>query len=369
MSCTCCTTPSTLRATGARRYLPVIVGAAALAALLGWSVFPGLVPGGATAHAAQPDPHAAHSPAAAEAYACPMKCEGAKTYAAPGKCPVCTMALKKVAGGAYYATVRRVPDGAAPGANAINAGKAATLRITLKEPSGDTVTKVDTVHEKPLHLLIVSKDLSFFAHQHPAAEKDGTFTLAFTFPSGGDYTLYHDFTPTGGSQQVVRVPVKVEGVPAAPVMLTPDAATPKVIDGYAVTLSTGGGVRAGGSATLTFTLSKGGAPVATLAPYLGAFGHLVVISADGKEFVHSHPVGGEHAPAKSTGGPSIAFEAHFKTPGLYKGWGQFNVGTKEMERIITAPFVFEVAAGDPAQPGHGGTPAKEMDHGPGHNHK
>jgi protein SCO1/2 len=32
------------------------------------------------------------------AYQCPMKCEGDKTYDAPGKCPVCKMDLKEVEG-------------------------------------------------------------------------------------------------------------------------------------------------------------------------------------------------------------------------------------------------------------------------------
>ena len=31
-----------------------------------------------------------------EVYQCPMKCEGAKTYAKKGKCPSCTMDLKVV---------------------------------------------------------------------------------------------------------------------------------------------------------------------------------------------------------------------------------------------------------------------------------
>jgi|TARA_B110000967_G_scaffold135027_1_gene137855 hypothetical protein len=31
-------------------------------------------------------------------YQCPMKCEGDKTYDAPGKCPVCKMDLKEVEG-------------------------------------------------------------------------------------------------------------------------------------------------------------------------------------------------------------------------------------------------------------------------------
>lgn len=373
MTCSCCTTSCTPRDSSARRLLPMILGAAALAALIAGLALTRSDANAASASVAQPDPHAGHTPKAADAYACPMKCEGAKTYAAPGKCPVCKMALKQVAGGAYYATVAIVPDPAKPSDATIPAGVPVTLRLTLKAPSGDIVTKVDTVHEKPLHLLIVSKDLSFFAHEHPAPQKDGTFTVAFTFPAGGDYTLYHDFTPAGGTQQIARVPVKVEGKAAAPVALAVDAETPKTIDGYTVALSTGGPVKAGGSATLTFTLSKGGAPVTTLVPYLGAMGHLVVLSADGTEFVHSHPVGGhdmtEGGHAMTSGGPTVAFEAHFKTPGLYKGWGQFNVGTKEQERIITAPFTFEVAKGENAVEDHGEKKGKDGGAGHGHDHK
>ncbi len=34
---------------------------------------------------------------AAKTYACPMQCEGEKTYTAAGKCPVCKMELEEVA--------------------------------------------------------------------------------------------------------------------------------------------------------------------------------------------------------------------------------------------------------------------------------
>lgn len=37
-----------------------------------------------------------HSEAASPTYHCPMKCEGEKTYAEEGKCPVCTMDLVAV---------------------------------------------------------------------------------------------------------------------------------------------------------------------------------------------------------------------------------------------------------------------------------
>ena len=64
---------------------------------------------------------------------------------------------------------------------------------------------------------------------------------------------------------------------------------------------------------------KDGKPVTNLQPYLGAMGHLVIISSDLKEFVHSHPheEGAEHA-AASKSGPNVDFEATFKAPGIYK---------------------------------------------------
>jgi Cu2+-exporting ATPase len=33
-----------------------------------------------------------------DTYYCPMKCEGEKTYSAPGNCPVCNMKLVPVTG-------------------------------------------------------------------------------------------------------------------------------------------------------------------------------------------------------------------------------------------------------------------------------
>jgi hypothetical protein len=38
----------------------------------------------------------ANGPASETIYQCPMKCEGDKTYDAPGRCPVCGMYLQPV---------------------------------------------------------------------------------------------------------------------------------------------------------------------------------------------------------------------------------------------------------------------------------
>ncbi len=284
----------------------------------------------------QPAGSHAHGDAAHATYFCPMHCEGTKTYDKPGKCPKCGMNLKKQTTDAFSVDIN-------PVGGAITVGKPATLVFTIKDPTGLPVTKVETVHEKPLHLLMVSKDLSWFAHEHPTLQQDGTFTFTYTFPQAGEFFFFSDFTPPKVGQQVVTVPVTIPGAAPASKPLTIDSDKPKTIDGYTVTLETGGPVKTGGATHLAYTVSKDGKPVTTLAPYLGAMGHLVIISEDRAQFVHSHPHEGE---GHSAGGPKVDFEAHFTVPGTYKGWAQFNVGTKEKERVITVPFTFAVAKGE-----------------------
>jgi len=270
-------------------------------------------------------------------YFCPMHCEGSKTYDKPGACPVCNMKLKKQTSEQFTAEVK-------PIGGPLVAGKPVNLLFTLKDPRGMQVKDVEIVHEMPLHLLMVSKDLSWYAHEHPALQADGTFTLTWTFPAGGEYTLFNDFTPKDVGMQVVPVTLKVEGTSPARVTLKPDADQPKTVDGYTVALDTGGPVKTGAATHMAYTITKSGSPVTDLTPYLGAMGHLVIIKDDLKEFVHSHPhEDGEHGhDSKMKGGPKVEFEAHFKTPGTYKGWAQF----KHDGKVITVPFTFVVATGE-----------------------
>ena len=59
----------------------------------------------------------------------------------------------------------------------------------------------------------------------------------------------------------------------------------------------------------------------------------VVLSDDGKQYVHAHP-----ADDKPGGGNVVTFQAHFTRAGLYKGWGQFR--WKDQIRVV--PFVVKV---------------------------
>jgi len=291
-------------------------------------------------------------------YVCPMHCEGSKTYGAPGKCPVCKMDLKKVTSDKYSVEVK-------PMGGKAEAGKPVTMMFTIKDPTGATCTDFQTVHEKKLHLLLTSKDLSWFAHEHPDVQPDGTFVFKdLTFPAPGEYVLWHGCTPTGAGQQVVPATFTVPGAAPAAKPLRVDASQPKTIDGYTYTFDSESPL-ATGENEITFTVSKDGKPVTDLEPLLGAMGHLVIISSDQENFVHSHPHEAHEGDASRRGGPAVTFEAFFEKPGTYKGWGQF----QHKGKTITAPFTFEVAkanADSEAKPHeHGGHDEKEGGHGHG----
>jgi hypothetical protein len=300
-------------------------------------------------------------------FGCPMRCGGAPTFEKAGKCAECGMALKLLTGRVYKVSVKPEPAGGETNkaednktdttnktADAtIRAGAPVTLRTRIEAPDGKLASNLEIVHEKLLHLLLVSNDLAWFAHEHPEIQSDGTFLLTFTFPAGGSYTLYHDFTPGGVGMQVVPIELQVAGPAPAPRPLEAGARKQQ-IDGYTFELSVrsalGPNPRNSAKAEpadapvlalqmqqLTVKISRAGAPVDDLEPFLGAMGHLIVIHDSRKHFVHSHPL------ERPTGGvernkSEVVFNAQFPVPGRYKAWAQF----QHKGKVLTAPFIFDV---------------------------
>jgi hypothetical protein len=97
---------------------------------------------------------------------------------------------------------------------------------------------------------------------------------------------------------------------------------------------------------------RSGRPVRDIQPFIGAPGHLIAISQDGKEVVHTHAIlsatqssmSGEREPFQVTSamvsekGPSFSFKMTTPTGGLYRTWAQF----MRDGRVYTVPFTFEV---------------------------
>ena len=165
------------------------------------------------------------------------------------------------------------------------AGEPATLTFAFPDKQGRNVRFLEKVHEKQIHMIVVSKDLSEFAHIHPAPAPGDVFTVTHTFAHGGIYTVYADYTAPGSGPSVQRTDINGEGKGASPAPLCPDANFTKTVDGVQVTLSLPAKVKAGVDLPLRFTVST-----TDLDPYLGAWAHIVLVSADRRTFIHAHPL-------------------------------------------------------------------------------
>jgi hypothetical protein len=211
-------------------------------------------------------------------------------------------------------------------------GQPTTLRLMIHDANGMMVKDFAVVHEQKVHLIIVRNGLDTFAHLHPEIDAAGTMTASYTFPTGGIYWLYADHQPVGGTEGTVRAEINVKGAapPAPP--LTPDVPGKVRGDGLVAQITVENAK--GGMATIRFELTDAaGQPISDLQPYMGAMGHLVVLSSDGRQYVHSHPA--EGASAKPT---VVAFQVHFPQGGIYKGWGQF----RWKGAVNVVPFVMRV---------------------------
>ena len=251
----------------------------------------------------------------------------------------------------------------------IQAGQPSTLSFTVKDKQGATVKDLQIVHEKPMHLLVVSKDLAEFYHVHPEQSADGSYRVSHVFPNGGEYRLYADFTPKDAVQVVEQIDLKVNGQERAKVALAADSKFEKTVDGLKVVMKPSADIKAGQELTLGFQVfdAVSGKPATDLQNYLGELAHFVIISEDLKDFVHAHPMakgekmsemkmGDKKADEHSVGGhdhstmegtttkPSASeVSAHtaFPRAGFYKLWAQFQRGGK----VISVPFIVNVPAG------------------------
>lgn len=213
------------------------------------------------------------------------------------------------------------------------AGKEIGLNIQVQNKDHKPIENFDISHEKKLHLIVVSKDFTYFNHIHPDYNGEGSFDIRTQFPKGGEYKLFADFIPSGGSVMTKSEWVKVEGDEAARVTIEPDSNMTKSVGGKEVTL-TFDELQEGEEVTLNFTIKddKSKEPINNLEQYLGAVGHVVILTEDAEQYLHVHPM-----EEKATG-PDAIFATTFPQSGIYKIWGQF----QHEGEVFTVPFVVKI---------------------------
>jgi hypothetical protein len=60
---------------------------------------------------------------------------------------------------------------------------ASPLRFQVLGPDGAPVLRYQTVHDRPLHLIVVRADLTGYQHLHPGLGADGTWSVPLTLPT------------------------------------------------------------------------------------------------------------------------------------------------------------------------------------------
>ncbi len=233
--------------------------------------------------------------------------------------------------------------------NGLEPNQPVTLKFAVTEANtGNPVQLFTNLHQKPSHLIIVDQELNRFSHLHPSLTGQG-FTTETSFPQAGQYRLYFDFQPLGGLEQYAAQ-VVTAGQPglAARVRHQPDQSLTKTSSGYRVTLDQSQPFKASqlnwGQQSLRFRLvnQQTGQPVTDLQPYLGAFGHLVMINQETFEYIHIHPRNPNNLPnlpAEARGGPEVEFvpialQSQAK-PGIYRIFVEFNPAGQPIQTDFT----------------------------------
>jgi hypothetical protein len=238
----------------------------------------------------------------------------------PGVCPRCGMklVLKIPDRVEFPLEVLCSPEPAQPGQ---------PLELTfhiLNPETNKLVNQFEIVHEKLIHLFVVSENLEYFAHDHPVLQSDGSFKLMLKLPYGGMYRLLADFYPSAGVPQLAVNTIFLAGsAPAANVL--PSLAPSRAKNLTATLRSEPAALLAGLESRLTFSLN----PADDLQTYLGAWGHMLIASSDLIDLLHIHPFlvkGGE-----------IQFNIIFPRPGLYRIWTQFQRSGEVNTTVFTVP--------------------------------
>lgn len=225
----------------------------------------------------------------------------------PGKCPRCGMTL-----------VLHVPDRVeyplevTQSPELLRPNETAELTFRAIDPATNQIVKrFEIVHEKLMHLFLVSGNLEYFAHVHPVLQDDGSFCLHTALPMGGMYRMLADFYPSGSVPQLALNTLFVSGE-QPPSHIAESLAPFKAANMTASLRMEPAQPIAALETRLFYTLD----PTEGLEPYLGVWAHMLVVSSDLIDMLHVHPfLKGRDS--------TIQFNVIFPRSGLYRIWTQF----------------------------------------------
>jgi hypothetical protein len=240
----------------------------------------------------------------------------------------------------------------------LKTGAPATVTLRLADEAGATIgaDRLETVHEHKLHVMIVDAGLEDYAHVHPAANTDGSFTVSFTPKLDRPYRLWADFHPTGDGRddaghahhgahkhddaKAVKIGVDLPGGSPFTASATQNMATQVVAGGLKFQLAGEKALKVDHAINLNvFVTDERGQSFGKLEPIMGAYGHLVGFDAGAARMVHAHPQGFPPENENARGGPELSFAVKPTSAGPMRIFLQVKANGQE----ITAPFTVMVA--------------------------
>ncbi|GIE86528.1 hypothetical protein [Actinoplanes regularis] len=218
-----------------------------------------------------------------------------------------------------------------PAGTMFQAGRKQRLSFTIVAASGVPVTSYAIVHDKPLHLIVARRDLTGFQHLHPEMSADGSWGIDLTLAEPGSYRMIADFTALVGGQQVATTlgsDLTVAGDYTPKPLPAPERTTTATA-GLTVTYEGTPSTRAVQPLLMTVTGTDG--KPAAVEPYLGAYGHLVVLRQGDLAYLHVHP-------EQQLVDGKVKFWLTAPSPGDYRMFFDFQVGG----RVQTAEWTLKV---------------------------
>ena len=238
-------------------------------------------------------------------------------------------------------------EGVAP----VKAGMPESLTINLVDAKGLPLgeDRLQTIHTKKLHLLIVDESLTDYQHVHPeSAEKPGSYSFSFTPKTGHDYRIWANFAPNDEHESYIKTADLKGTVPCAAPCVDTTVSNTATQDGYVFRLSFDQKLKAGVPDMGNFMINdSSGKPVATLQPVLGAYAHIVAFDAGGKGVTHVHPMGDEPKSASDRGQSPLMFHIEPEQAGFVKIFAQVNIDGKEM--FVPFGQTVETGSEDPSK--------------------
>jgi hypothetical protein len=181
------------------------------------------------------------------------------------------------------------------------------LKLRIPEQRNVDHTPLIADHGELMHLFLVRKpEGDAFAHLHPLRDLrngESAFTTRLADLPSGDYDLYADITHESGLTETLTnvihfpEPRLKESRPFASTNDTFALQKPASLGssewagGFRVTPNFSSPVKANQEITLSFTVAGPDGKPASLQPYLGMYGHLIVQHRSGTIFTHLHPLG------------------------------------------------------------------------------